>query len=77
MYLLRHFIKASSTFEKKWLASDTISNSTLIPFWALNLLFNSLISSKGTNSSFLPCITRPEVGHGDKNEKSCSNNSCS
>ena len=34
------------------------------------LKFNSLISSKGTSSSFFPCIIRPEVGHGDKNEKS-------
>ena len=70
MYLFKDFNKEASAFEKKWFASEIISNSTLIPFWALNLLFNSFISSKGTNSSFLPCIIKPEVGQGDKNEKS-------
>ena len=70
MYLWRCLTKASLVLEKKWLASDIALNSTLIPFCALNLLSSSVIYSTGTNSSFLPKTTKPEVGHGDKKEKS-------
>ena len=42
MYLFKDLISIWAPFEKKWLASSIDSNSTLIPFCALNLLFNSL-----------------------------------
>ena len=70
MYLFNDFVKALSALEKKWFASDIWSNSTFIPFCSLNLLVSSFMCSIGTNSSFFPQTIKPEVGQGDKKEKS-------
>ena len=70
MYLSKDLINNFSDFAKKWFASGIKSNLTSIPFWELNLLFNSFILSTGTSSSFLPHNIKPDAGHGERKEKS-------
>ena len=66
-FVSRFFTPQAAVFEDPVTGS---AHCTLIPFWALSLLSNSLMYSEGTSSSFFPYIIKPEDGHGERKEKS-------